>query len=830
MVKKLLHRYTIAFGMVIIVVVIVLAIVFFLQSSSVFSRIYTSSTTAMGSALYAEAVKRLRTLGEILSEDLANPLYEYDMLAMFQLLQSVSNLDDIEYVTVIDSKGTIIHDGTELLSRYGETIDDASVRYWVEIESKPMMHQQQNVLELVSPIHMADEVTGWVIIGLSLKPQFYNIKRMSDDLSQVISDFENYTGKIVVLVAMFLLLVGLILALLISRRFVRPIKALSESVYQVGQGEYGVQMVHQREDELGQLINAFNRMSLDLSKSSVSRQYLEDILNNMHDALTVISEHGDVLMVNESAVSMLQKTDQELIGKSYLELIARKEKSRIEAWLYQIVKQGAEPIDTLYQLAAGEQLPVTLSAAFLQKKDGNNQIICVAQDISERKRSEAHIRYLAQYDSLTHLPNRQLLRDRLKHAMEQAIRGEYLIAVMFIDLDRFKKINDSIGHQVGDRLLKEAATRLKKLLRLGDTVARVGGDEFVVVTEQINTVVSAYHVAGLIIKTLKEPFEIEGRKLYIGCSIGITYYPFGEDSLDNLIQQSDMAMYHAKQSGRGHYEVYHHKLGLQQDGSMRLEHEIVQAIRNNGFHLNYQPLITVGTNIFSGFEALLRWNHPRKGIIGPVEFLPILENSGMIIELGDWVLQTACQELLACQALTEQMIFLNVNVSMHQFNQLDFPNRVASILKKTGFNPQMLKLEITESSLVDDIELSRDTIIKLKEQGIKIAVDDFGTGYSAFTYLRDFDLDCLKLDHSFIKGLPDDRYAEGICRALITMAKEMDLDIVAEGVETAQQLEWLKQESVNEYQGELCSPPMNLEQAQRFVKSGNDVSDQPSRA
>jgi diguanylate cyclase (GGDEF)-like protein len=527
---------------------------------------------------------------------------------------------------------------------------------------------------------------------------------------------------------------------------------------------------------------------------------------------------------------MLQKTDQELIGKSYLELIARKEKSRIEAWLYQIVKQGAEPIDTLYQLAAGEQLPVTLSAAFLQKKDGNNQIICVAQDISERKRSEAHIRYLAQYDSLTHLPNRQLLRDRLKHAMEQAIRGEYLIAVMFIDLDRFKKINDSIGHQVGDRLLKEAATRLKKLLRLGDTVARVGGDEFVVVTEQINTVVSAYHVAGLIIKTLKEPFEIEGRKLYIGCSIGITYYPFGEDSLDNLIQQSDMAMYHAKQSGRGHYEVYHHKLGLQQDGSMRLEHEIVQAIRNNGFHLNYQPLITVGTNIFSGFEALLRWNHPRKGIIGPVEFLPILENSGMIIELGDWVLQTACQELLACQALTEQMIFLNVNVSMHQFNQLDFPNRVASILKKTGFNPQMLKLEITESSLVDDIELSRNTIIKLKEQGIKIAVDDFGTGYSAFTYLRDFDLDCLKLDHSFIKGLPDDRYAEGICRALITMAKEMDLDIVAEGVETAQQLEWLKQESVNEYQGELCSPPMNLEQAQRFVKSGNDVSDQPSRA
>ncbi|MEJ2619446.1 MAG: EAL domain-containing protein [Candidatus Thiodiazotropha sp.] len=817
MVKKLLHRYTLAFGMVIIIVVIVLVAIFFLQSSSVLSRINNSSAAAMGNALHAEADKRLRTLGKILSEDLVNPLYEYDMLAMFQLLQSVSKLDDVEYVTVVDPKGTIIHDGTELLSRYGETIGDALVLSWIENESKVLVHEKKRTLELVSPIYIADDVTGWVIIGLSLQPQLHNIKRMADDQSQVIAEFEKHTGKIVIVVALFLLLVGLVLALLISGRFVQPIKELSEFVYKVGQGEYGVQMNRSREDELGQLIDAFNRMSLDLSKSSVSRQYLEDILNNMHDALTVISEQGELLLVNVSAEYMLQRTETELVGKPYLELISRKEKDRVEAWLYQVIKQGAEPIDTCYHLVNGEQLPVTLSAAFLQKNEGDNQLICVAQDISERKRSEAHIRYLAEYDSLTNLPNRQLLRDRLKHAMEQAIRGEYLIAVMFIDLDRFKKINDSIGHQVGDRLLKETAARLKKLLRLGDTVARVGGDEFVVVTEQINTVVSAYHVAELIIKTLREPFEIEARKLYIGCSIGITYYPFGDDALDNLIQQSDMAMYHAKQSGRGHYEVYHHTLGLQQDGSMRMEHDLAQAVRNNEFHLNYQPLISVNNNQLQGFEALLRWDHPRKGILGPIEFLPILENSGMIIELGDWVLQTACCETLACQALTDQLICLNVNVSMHQFNQLDFPGRVSAILDKTGFNPRLLKLEITESSLVDDIELSRSTIRKLKELGIMIAVDDFGTGYSAFTYLRDFDLDCLKLDRSFIMDLPSDRYAEGICRALITMAKEMDLAIVAEGVENELQLEWLKKEGVDEYQGKLCSPPMSLEQTKSFI-------------
>ncbi|MEW8498643.1 MAG: EAL domain-containing protein [Candidatus Thiodiazotropha taylori] len=256
-----------------------------------------------------------------------------------------------------------------------------------------------------------------------------------------------------------------------------------------------------------------------------------------------------------------------------------------------------------------------------------------------------------------------------------------------------------------------------------------------------------------------------------------------------------------------------------------MEHEIVQAIRNNGFHLNYQPLITVENNRFTGFEALLRWRHPSQGMIGPHEFLPILESTGMITEMGDWVLETGCREILTCQASTDQLISLNVNVSMYQFNQIDFPARVSSILTKTGFNPTMLKLEITESCLVDDIELSRNTIKKLKKLGIQIAVDDFGTGYSAFTYLRDFELDCLKLDHSFIKDIPNDRYAEGICRALITMAKEMDLNVVAEGVENEMQLAWLKQEGVDEYQGELFSAPLSLEQTVSFLESGCLIAD-----
>jgi diguanylate cyclase (GGDEF)-like protein/PAS domain S-box-containing protein len=820
MVNKLQLRYTVAFGMVIIVVVIVLAIMFYLQSSSVFSRIKSSNTVAMGVALHGEASKRLQNLSMILSEDLANPLYEFDMLTMFQLLQSVAKLEDIEYVMVVDPNGIVVHDGTEILRHYGQRLSDERVLSWIATESKALVHQKQHILEVVSPILIADELLGWVRIGLSRQAQLQNIYQMTKDMTGVISEFEKGSRLTLVVVTAVLLLFGLILALLISKRLVKPIRQLTDFVLQVGHGNYGIQLAKHRKDELGQLIDACNNMSMDLSNSSVTRRYLDDILNNMHDALTVISEQGRILMVNASAVGMLKKERDKLLDMPYLKLIASKDRLKVQVWLKEVVEHGAEPIDTTYNLHNGQQIPVVLSAAYLPQKGSFDQIICVAQDVSERKRNEAHIRYLAQYDSLTNLPNRQLFRDRLKHAMEQAIRGEYLIAVLFIDLDRFKKINDSIGHQAGDRLLKEAATRLTQLLRLGDTVSRVGGDEFIVIAEQLSSVGDGFHVADLIIEELKLPFDIEGRKLFIGCSIGMTFYPFSDDSLDSLIQKSDMAMYQAKQRGRGIYECYNQHLGISQDSSNRLENELISAVKTDGFYLNYQPLIGAETGQLIAFEALIRWRHPYQGTLMPMTFLSILESSGMIVELGDWVLEKACLEMLSCQAFTEQPIRLNVNVSMHQFNQIDFPERVSEILKKTGFNANLLQLEITESSLVEDFEMSRNAITTLKKLGIKIAVDDFGTGYSAFTYLRDFDLDCLKLDYSFVKDLPNDQYADGICKALIAMAKVMDLNVVAEGVEKVQQLEWLRQEGIDEYQGYLCSPPVELEQVQSFIQQG----------
>jgi diguanylate cyclase (GGDEF)-like protein/PAS domain S-box-containing protein len=635
---------------------------------------------------------------------------------------------------------------------------------------------------------------------------------MNEKETNLISQFQEHSRFLLVVVALLLLMVGLGLAHFISDRLVQPIRQLSAVAHRVGQGDYGASVENSRKGELGQLIRAFNHMSQDLSESAVSRQYLNDILNNMRDALTVISQRGEIQMVNAAAGQMLNRRTDQLLNSTYLDLIDIRDRSKVKKWLKQVENGEAEPIDACYHITPNRQIPVTLSASCLRRQESKHQIICIAQDISERQRNERHIRYLAQYDSLTNLPNRQLFRDRLKHAMDQAERGEYLIALLFIDLDHFKKVNDSMGHQAGDRLLLETANRLTKLLRHGDTVARLGGDEFTVIAEQLSYVADATHLANMIIDAMRRPFHLEGRKFYVGSSIGLIFYPFGDDTMESLLQKADMAMYQSKQHGRGKYEIYSHALGVSEDLNIRMENELVEAVKKKSFHLVYQPLMSISSGKLAAMEALIRWDHPKRGTLLPGEFLPLLESSGLIIPLGDWILETACREMLMCQRYLENKIRLNVNVSMHQFSQKDFPERVGRILQETGFDPYQLELELTESCLVEDILQSREAIEKLKKLGIRIAVDDFGTGYSAFSYLREFKLDTLKLDYSFVKNLPDDKFADGICTAIITMARLMELNVVAEGIERAEQLVWMQEAGVMECQGFHCGYPMKHSQ------------------
>ncbi|MES9969925.1 MAG: EAL domain-containing protein [Candidatus Thiodiazotropha sp.] len=810
MARSLQFRYTVAIGMGIVIVTVILAALFLFQSKELLSNIKTTTASTMSAALHNEAQKRLMNLSAILSEDLVNPLYNFDMLAILQLLQSVSALDDVAYVMVIDPEGVIVHDGNELLVDYGKKIEEAAIVDWIGSQSSPLFIDTAELMEIVTPVEIADEKLGWVRIALFKKAQLENSANLTQQLAVLISESQLRERYLLIFVTLILLLLGLLLAAFISKRLVSPIRQLTDYVKRVGEGAYGIELKKSRNDEIGQLISSFNRMSRDLSNTSVSRAYLNDVLNNLRDALVVVSVDMKIIMVNDAACEMLGYDKQKLESMSYYELIDSRDVIRVKTWLKQLMQKDVESIDTRYVTVTGYSVLVSLSAAFLQQSGGQGHIISVAQDVSESRKNEEHIRYLAQYDGLTNLPNRQLFRDRLKHAMDQAEREEYLIALMFIDLDRFKKVNDSLGHHAGDLLLKETAVRLKKMLRLGDTVARLGGDEFTIIAEQIKSINDGTNIAKTLLQHIQEPFEIDSRQVHISCSIGIVFYPFAKDDIGSLIQKADMAMYHAKRSGRRQYCVYDHTFGANEEGILQLESELMQALKSKSFHLLYQPIVDTRSGETVGMEALLRWDHPRRGVLDPTEFLHFLENTGLIIELGDWVLERACREMLAYQRGSGRSLQLNVNVSMQQFNQGNFSNRVESILKTVGFDPKCLELEITESSLVEDIEMSRNVVRSLKKYGVRIAVDDFGTGYSSFSYLRDFNIDTLKLDTSFIKGLPNDNYAIGICTAMVKMAEIMDLKVVAEGVENSDQIEWLIRENVQQCQGYYYSEPVAL--------------------
>ncbi len=435
-------------------------------------------------------------------------------------------------------------------------------------------------------------------------------------------------------------------------------------------------------------------------------------------------------------------------------------------------------------------------------------LIGTVQDISERKRAQQALEYMSNYDPLTGLPNRSLLRDRLQHALYQAEREEQLVAVMFLDLDRFKTINDSLGHAVGDGLLKEVARRLKQRIRQGDTVARLGGDEFVIILESIRHVDDAAHVASDILLALEQPCRVEGHEIVIGTSIGITIYPFDDDNIDDLLRDADTAMYRAKAEGRNNYQYFSAEMTEDARRHMELERDLRHALERDEFELHFQPQLSLADDSVSGLEALLRWRCEKSGPVSPAEFIPVLEETGLIHQVGRWVLEEACRRNKAWQDAGLEPLRVAVNVSARQFRRTDFVEQVEGALEESGLDPRWLELEITEGLLVENVDTTIEQLNRLVSMGVSISVDDFGTGYSSMSYLKRFPLHTLKVDQSFVRDIGIDADDDAIVRAVIAMAHGLHLKVVAEGVETEQQLQFLKALDCDQIQGYLISRPL----------------------
>ncbi|PXF59389.1 MAG: diguanylate cyclase [Deltaproteobacteria bacterium] len=458
----------------------------------------------------------------------------------------------------------------------------------------------------------------------------------------------------------------------------------------------------------------------------------------------------------------------------------------------------------------------------------------IVQDISKRKKAEARIRFLAYYDILTGLPNRQLFKEHTDRAISTAQRNGTKVAVIFLDLDHFKRINDTLGHNAGDKLLKKISKNLMVGIRAADIVARtetgkqsmtslsrLGGDEFTILLTGLSEAEHAAVVAKRIIEHVSLPVKIDGQELYVTGSVGIAVYPEDGEDTDTLLKNADAAMYYAKEADRNNFQFYAKHMNASTLARLDMEAKLKKALEQNELVLYYQPQVEMQTDRIVGLEALIRWQHPEMGLVSPAEFIPVAEETGLIVPIGKWVLKTACAQVLVWHRAGFIPLRIGVNVSGRQFRQQDFVQSVKQILDTTCLDPRYLEIELTESIIMHDVEKAIAALCELKEAGLHLSVDDFGTGYSSMNYLKRFPLDTLKIDYSFVKDITTDSNDAAIVKATIALAKNLDLATIAEGVETEEQLTFLREQGCDQIQGYLISRPMPAEQVEELLLRHN---------
>ncbi|MCC7370386.1 MAG: EAL domain-containing protein [Chloroflexi bacterium] len=560
--------------------------------------------------------------------------------------------------------------------------------------------------------------------------------------------------------------------------------------------------------------------------SKARRQHEErfrSLVLNTSDVITILSVHGGIAFHSPSASRIWGYSADALKNASLYTLVHAEDVEIARDLLAQALTRPrlSMAAEMRLRLADESWCYFEVVATNLLRDPRVNGIVTTFRDITERKEFEQALRYQAFHDSLTDLPNRTLFVDRVERAMAraQAAGQEGGVAVMFLDLDNFKVINDSLGHAVGDQLLNTLAERIKECLRHEDTLARLSGDEFAILIEDVWTEDGARRLAERIQEQMVSPFILNRREVFASLSIGIVVSGPSHSRPDDLLRDADLAMYRAKANGKARSEVFDHTMNAQASERLALETALRRAIERQELRVYYQPLVRIDTAAVVGFEALVRWQHPDRGLISPAEFIPLAEETGMIVPIGAWVLEEACRQVQVWQEerCNGRGLLLSVNVSARQFQSPDLVETVAWVLEETGFNPTHLKLELTESMMMHDVERTIQRLDELKGLSIQLVVDDFGTGYSSLAYLRRFPISVLKVDKSFIWRLGTDPGDDAIVRSIVTLAGDLGMQVVAEGIETAEQLEALRALQCDYGQGYYFSPPVPSHLAETFV-------------
>jgi diguanylate cyclase (GGDEF)-like protein/PAS domain S-box-containing protein len=579
---------------------------------------------------------------------------------------------------------------------------------------------------------------------------------------------------------------------------------------------------------LGHHVRYMLRAARGLLRLKLSEAKNQALLNAIPDLMFRINKEGIFLEAKGSKEVVYSLPPQELVGKRLDEVLPRDVAQKTSSHVTRAFQTGETQL-FVYELQTGD---VTHYYEARIVVSGEEEVLAIVRDVTERIRAEEQILRLAHYDSLTGLPNRLLFKDRLSQAMANAQRYGRKVAVMFLDLDHFKRINDTLGHNFGDLLLQRVGDRLMTCVRSTDsiarmvpeetkpTVARMGGDEFILMLSNIKQVQHVAIVAQRILNGLSQPFVVGTQEIYTSVSIGITIYPIDSEDPETLLKYADTAMYQAKEKGRNNYQFYTGSMNVAAVERFTTENQLRRALARNEFQLYYQAQVDIRRRKVVGVEALVRWVHPEKGLVSPLSFIPLAEETGLIVPIGQWILRTACAQNQIWQKAGFAPVRMTVNISSVQFREKNFVENVVRTLADIGLDPQHLELELTEGVVMENVETTLATLHALKERGIQLAIDDFGTGYSSLSYLKRFPIHTLKIDRSFVKDLDRDPNAAAIGKSIIGLAHNLSLQVVAEGVETEQQMEFLQKCGCDHMQGYLFHMPEPAERLTQIWQEG----------
>jgi diguanylate cyclase (GGDEF)-like protein/PAS domain S-box-containing protein len=606
-----------------------------------------------------------------------------------------------------------------------------------------------------------------------------------------------------------MLALGALLLATLRHRLRPPIARLIHSAERISHGDYSGAVAVRAQDELGELASALDRMRQTLRQTTITRDYLERVLNSMNDAVIVTTADGRIRQVNEAANRMLGAGADELAGREMTSLVAEPERA---AFVLELA--ASETRETALVTKGGERVPVSLSGSVLEETDPESRgLIFVARNITEKRRAEQRIRYLARYDALTKLPNRMQFQHLLQQAIARARREGSSLALLYLDLDRFKDINDTLGHAAGDRALEVLSERLAHIAPHGAVAGRLAGDEFGLFLENLPRDGDRRAQLGVLARRLLDDmgraFHLQDTELFLTASVGIAFCPQDAPDTIDLIRAADAAMYHSKQSGGNTYACYSPAMSAASVERLMLKGKLRRAIERDEFLVLYQPKIRLADERIAGAEALLRWRLPGHGDIAPAQFIPLAEESDLISPVGEWVLRRVCADYAIWRRTVPDPGRISINLSLKQLRHAGFLTRCRSVFSQAGVAPGNFELEITETTLMNDAQTTLPLLRELEAMDIHLSIDDFGTGYSSLAALQQLPVETLKMDQSFVKGLPTSKADATLAKTIIDMGQSLGLEVVAEGVESAAQLAFLKEHGCDYAQGRLFGEPIS---------------------